>query len=77
MSRPLDVRLREFIDHGRRTSAQILSICDHMEERFPDEAQTSELRATAKVQAILADDLEKLLNGEELSGWKIEGVIPQ
>ncbi|AWN07799.1 hypothetical protein HOT31_gp129 [Microbacterium phage Hendrix] len=75
-SRPLEIRLREFLEQGRRTSAQIIVICDQMEERFPGEAQTTELRATARVQEILAGDLEKLLNGEELAGWKIEGVIP-
>lgn len=75
-SRPLEVRLREYIDHGRRTSEQLLQIADTMDERFPSESQTAELRATAKVQGILCTDLEKILAGEELTGWSIEGVIP-
>ncbi|QGZ16777.1 hypothetical protein PBI_DEWDROP_130 [Microbacterium phage Dewdrop] len=77
MSRPLEVRLQEYLNHGRRTAEQLLLIANTMDERFPTESQTAELRATAKVQQIVADDLEKLLRGEELQGWKIEGVIPE
>lgn len=76
-SRPLEQRLREYIDFGRTTSAGLLRIADEMDARFPTESQTGELRTTATVQAIVADDLEKMLNGEELKGWSIEGVIPQ
>jgi len=77
MSRSLEIRLQEYIAHGRATSAQLVSVSDAMDARFPGESQTGELRATAKVQAIVCDDLEKMLNGEELQGWKIEGVIKE
>ena len=76
MSRPLEIRLQEYIRHGRSTSKQILDVCERMETQFPGESMTSELRATATVQGIVCDDLEKMLNGEELVGWKIEGVMP-
>lgn len=76
MSRSLEVRVREYIDHGLRTSDKLITIADTMDERFPQEAQTAELRTTAKVMRLVAGDLEKVLNGEELSGWKIEGILP-
>lgn len=77
MSRPLDVRLREYISYGRATSEQLIRVADEIDSRFPMESQTSELRATATVQRVVCDDLEKILDGEELRGWKIEGVIPK
>lgn len=75
-SRPLEVRLREYVSFGRQTAAQLVNIADEMDARFPMESQTTELRATATVQKVVCDDLEKMLNGEELKGWKIEGRLP-
>lgn len=77
MIRPLGIRLREYISFGRRTADGLIAIADQIDEKYPDEPQTIELRATAAVQKIVCDDLEKMLDGEELKGWKIEGVIPK
>lgn len=71
-SRPLAIRLREYLDNGRRVSAKILQIAENLEERFPGENQVLELKATANTMSVLANDLEKMLAGEELPGWSIE-----
>lgn len=48
-----------------------------IEARLPDGHDASPLHEAMKFYGAVADDLTKILNGEDLKPFRIEGVIPQ
>jgi hypothetical protein len=72
-SRPLLVRVIEFRDSLRSQADQIEEILKHVD---PAAAADAGLDASVKIFRIVADDLDKLVDGQELAPWMITGVMP-
>jgi hypothetical protein len=73
--RTLEVRLREYADAQRATAAQMVATADAIQARYRD-ANMDPLREDgARLLAIIADDVDKLLRGEELPRFTIEGTV--
>lgn len=76
--RALAVRLREYAQTQRSTAEQLLDVVAKIEQTRQDvNPETQGLSDTASLLTHVADDIEKLLAGEELGRWRIEaGVRP-
>lgn len=76
--RPLQVRLKDYADAQRGTIASLGRIIEAVEaERQDENPGTHDLRELAKMLGVVADDIEKLLAGEELVAWAFEVEIPK
>lgn len=70
--RPLDVRLAEYRDSMGLMAPQLQDIID----RLPPGTEVGHLEDAMKFYAHVANDLTKLLNGEELPRFVVEGQLP-
>jgi hypothetical protein len=71
--RPLEVRLTEYRDSMGFMAPQLESIID----RLPPGLDPTGLRDAMKFYSEVTNDLTKLLKGERLEKFLIEGEIPQ
>lgn len=74
--RSLEVRLTDYAASLHSVAEQIVFVAQQVEAANPDRNPgTQALRDSARLQNLIADDLGKLLAGEELKAWKIEGTL--
>lgn len=75
--RALEVRLAEYSTSLRSTAAQLVAIAEQVEALRPDEnPETQGLRDSARLESLIADDLDKILAGEELKGFIVIADLP-
>ena len=73
-TRPLEVRLTEYGEALRLTVDGIIEAANVVDEVHPTK-DTGALRETACLLAHVADDIARLVDGEELRHWRIEGEL--
>jgi hypothetical protein len=74
--RPLDVRLREYASVLRSTGEQMDATAELIEAKYGKKAANTEsLRDGARLYNLLCNDLERILRGEQLQSFIIEGEI--
>lgn len=72
-NRPLEERVVEYRDNLLSIRGQVLLLADQIEKRDGD-AQL--LRDAAKFYNLVADDLTKVIEGEQLERFEVSGVLP-
>jgi len=74
--RPLIVRLAEYATSLRTTAAGMVDAAEKIEAKYGVKAANTEpLRDGIRLYGLFADDLDKLLRGEELNPFVIEGEV--
>jgi hypothetical protein len=74
--RPLIIRLAEYTQALRTTAVGMADAADKIEAKYGTKAANTEsLRDGIRLYGLLADDLDKLLGGEELNPFAIEGEV--
>lgn len=75
-ARPLVVRLAEYASVMHSTASQMLGTAELIEAKYGKKAaNTDSLREGARLYELLAGDMDKLVGGEELGTFIIEGEI--
>lgn len=75
--RPLRDRVLEYSINLRAIANQLQVIVDAVEAARPDtNPGTQELRDSIRLHRLIADDIDKILRGEELQKWAITGTLP-
>jgi len=70
--RPLEERLTDYRDSLAFMPPQLQDIID----RMPADADTTPIGDAIRFYSEVANDLTKILNGEELKRFRIEGQLP-
>jgi hypothetical protein len=74
--RPLVVRLAEYAFALRATAAQMVDTAEAIEAKYGKKASNTEsLRDGARLYALFATDIDKIVGGEELKQFIVEGEI--
>jgi hypothetical protein len=73
--RPIEVRLKEYAEATRALNPQMIAVAEAAEAKFGKAANTEPLRDAARLYELIANDLDKILAGEELTPFRVEGVL--
>jgi hypothetical protein len=76
MTRPLDVRVAAFRDSLRSQADQLDEVVRCVLDVDPTAYGVQAIVDSTKLFRIVANDLQTLLDGDELSPFRIEGTIP-
>jgi hypothetical protein len=75
-ARPLEVRLAEYASVLRTTGEQMDATAELIEKKYGKKAANTEsLRDGARLYNLFCNDLERILRGEQLQAFIIEGEI--
>lgn len=75
--RPIETRLQEYSQNLRSIADQLDDVIQQVEAvRMDENPETQPLRDSIKLYRLIADDLDKVLAGEELRGFVITGELP-
>jgi 23S rRNA G2445 N2-methylase RlmL len=74
--RPLAVRLQEYASTMRITAAGMVDAAEKIEAKYGVKAANTEpLRDGVRLYGLFADDMDKLVAGEELNPFVVEGEV--
>jgi hypothetical protein len=75
--RPVVVRLDEYSKAMRSTADQMEALADTVDANFPDDPNrsTEPLRDAVKLYRLFANDLDKIVAGEELKPFIVTGNL--
>jgi len=74
--RPLIVRLAEYASVLRTTGEQMIGTAEIIEAKYGKKAANTEsLRDGARLYTLFCNDLDRLIGGEELKAFIIEGEV--
>ena len=74
MSRPVQERLEEYAEAMRSTANQMEELAQHLLIVHPDN-DVAPIREGVRLYLLFADDLDKLVAGEELKPFIVTGVV--
>jgi len=74
--RPLEVRLAEYASVLRSTASQMVFTAENIEAKYGKKAaNTDSLRDGARLYTLFCNDLDRILRGEQLQTFIIEGEV--
>jgi hypothetical protein len=74
--RPLVIRLAEYTAALRTTAVGMIDAAEKIEAKYGTKASNTEpLRDGARLYGLFAADLEKMIGGEELNPFVVEGEV--
>lgn len=74
--RPLETRLIEYASALRITAAGMVDAAEKIEAKYGTKAaNTGPLREGVQLYTLFANDLDKMLRGEELNPFVVEGEV--
>jgi hypothetical protein len=74
MTRPVQERLEEYATAMRSTAEQMDALATHLLSVHPDN-DVAPIREGVRLYLLFADDLDKLVAGEELKPFIVTGVL--
>ena len=75
MTRPIEERLIEYKDSLSSVVGQLSELIYQLEFKHGANAHTDPLKDGIKFYTIVANDLQKIIDGEELKTFKVTGMI--
>lgn len=76
-TRSLETRLTEYSTNLRSIADQLQNLVDQIEAARPDvNPETQEARDGIRLYRLIADDIDKILAGEELATFIVTGNLP-